>query len=162
MLPHLNGSMAPDMNANAKGVFYGFTLKHQKGHFIRAIMESIGYIIKRNIEVLSEMGIEVTEIRSLGGGSKSPVWSQIKADILGKRLYTMDCVEAACLGAAILAGKAVGAFASVDKACESMVHAKAQYDPDPRHELVYAGRYADFKKLFADLTGMFAQSAGHD
>lgn len=68
MLPHLNGSMAPDMNANAKGVYFGFTMLHKKKHFMRAIMEAIGYIIRRNIDALSEMGIEVTELRSLGGG----------------------------------------------------------------------------------------------
>ncbi|HEX7556151.1 MAG TPA: FGGY family carbohydrate kinase, partial [Leptolinea sp.] len=49
-LPHLSGSMAPDVNAKAKGVFFGFTMKHGKPHFIRAIMESVGYIIRRNIE----------------------------------------------------------------------------------------------------------------
>jgi xylulokinase len=123
-------------------------------------MESIGYIVKRNIEVLADMGIEVSEIRSLGGGAKSPVWSQIKADILGKSLYTMDCAEAACLGAAILAGQAVGVFHSVSEACESMVHVKAQFDPDPANAKVYAERFADYKKLFADMAGMFAQSAG--
>ena len=107
MLPHLTGSLAPDVNSKAKGVFYGFTLKHNRAHFVRAIFEAIGYIIRRNIDALANMGIDVTELRSLGGGSKSEVWNQIKADITGKTLITVDCEESACLGAAILAGKAI-------------------------------------------------------
>jgi xylulokinase len=76
MLPHLNGSMAPDVNPKAKGVIYGFTLKHRKPHFIRAIMEALGYLVRRNIEALGDLGIEVDEIRSLGGGARSAVWNQ--------------------------------------------------------------------------------------
>jgi Sugar (pentulose and hexulose) kinases len=98
MLPHLTGSLAPDVNSKAKGVFYGFTLKHNRGHFVRSIFEAIGFIIRRNIEALADMGIQVTELRSLGGGSKSAVWNQIKADITGKTLITVDCDESACLG----------------------------------------------------------------
>ncbi len=155
MLPHLNGSMAPDMNANAKGVYYGFTLKHKKMHFIRAIMESIGYIIRRNIEALENMGIEVKELRSLGGGSKSSVWNQIKADITQKDLLIMDCKEAACLGAAILAGKAIGAFKSIEEACDSMIKIKDSYKPNIENRNIYDKSFYAYKKLFAALEEMF-------
>jgi len=155
MLPHLNGSMAPDMNSKAKGVFYGFTLKHGKGHFIRAIMESIGYIILRNIEALNDMGIEVKEIRSLGGGSRSAVWNQIKADITQKTLYTVECKEAACLGAAILAGKAIGVFASIEDAVQKMIKIEAYYTPNTENKEIYARSFLHYKKLFADLNGLF-------
>jgi len=158
MLPHLNGSMAPDMNANAKGVYYGFTMKHKKKHFIRAIMESVGYIIRRNIEALEDMGIEVKELRSLGGGSRSAVWNQIKADITQKTLYVMDCKEAACLGAAILAGKAVGAFSSIEDACENMIKVKARFEPNKENFEKYNVMFARYKKLFNDLTEMFNNS----
>ncbi|BDF57197.1 xylulokinase [Christensenellaceae bacterium] len=157
-LPHLNGSMAPDINPKAKGVFYGFTLAHKKPHFIRAFMESVGYVIRRNIEALEHAGVQVTEIRSLGGGSKSVLWNQIKADITGKNLCTSNTKEAACLGAAILAGNAVGMFDSVEEACERMVSVKRKYMPIMENEEVYADGYAKFKKLFADLTSMFNEA----
>jgi len=155
MLPHLTGSMAPDVNSRAKGVFYGFTLKHRKPHFIRAIYESIGYIIRRNIDALEEMGIEVTELRSLGGGSKSKVWNQIKADITGKTLITVDCVESACLGAAILAGKAIGIFPDIEIACNEMISEKERFYPNPDNEEIYKKGYLFYKKLFKDLESMF-------
>ncbi len=155
MLPHLNGSMAPDMNANAKGVYYGFTMKHRKPHFVRAIMESIGYIIRRNIDVLQAMGIEINQLRSLGGGSKSAVWNEIKADITGKELVLMDSKEAACRGAAILAGTAIHVFEDLKSACESMLSVKQVYKPNPANKDVYEQGYANYKALFADLNRMF-------
>jgi xylulokinase len=158
MLPHLSGSMAPDMNAKAKGVWFGFTLQHTKAHFVRSIYESLGYIIRRNVEALSDMGIEVKEIRSSGGGSKSPVWNQIKSDILGIDLLTMKSKEAATLGAAILAGKATGIFSSLDDAVKNMAEVKERYTPNQENRKVYDQGYEMYKKLFHDLNGCFEKS----
>jgi len=154
-MPHLSGSMAPDVNAKAKGVFFGFTMKHGKPHFIRAIMESVGYIIRRNIEALENAGLRVSELRSSGGGSKSPLWNQIKADIIGRPLVTIKCAEAACLGAAILAGTAIGMFDSVEKACQSMAEEKARFIPNKENRGAYDIGYEDYKRLFSDLNGLF-------
>jgi len=158
MLPHLSGSMAPDVNAKAKGVWFGFTLQHTKAHFVRSIMESLGYIIRRNIDSLADMGIEVKEIRSSGGGSKSPVWNQIKSDILGMDLVTMQCKEAACTGAAILAGKATGIFPSIDAAVENMSKEKDRYKPNRENKSVYDKGYVMYQKLFCDLGDSFDRS----
>lgn len=155
MLPHLAGSLAPDVKSSAKGVFYGFTLLHKKGHFARAIMESLAYIVRRNIEALGDMGIEVKEIRSLGGGSKSPIWNQIKADVLGCKLMTATAKEAACLGVAILAGKAVGIFPSVYEAVVNMTHVKEEYEPNLENKETYDTCYSAYKELFGSLDQMF-------
>lgn len=159
MLPHLSGSMAPDMNADAKGVFFGFTLKHRKAHFIRAVLESIGCILRRNVDALSNMGIQVDEIRSLGGGSKSRTWNQIKADMLGIPVVTMDSKEAACLGAAILAGTAVGVFDGVESACQAMVHEKERFIPAPSNKPVYDRLYQMYRSVFDALKESFARNA---
>jgi len=158
MLPHLNGSMAPDVNPKAKGVFCGFTLKHRKPHFIRAIMEALGYLVRRNIEALGNIGIEIGEIRSLGGGARSAVWNQIKADITGRALVTMQCPEAASLGAAILAGKAVGMYGDIADACGKMIRVAGRFDPDPACREIYDKNYESYKQLFNDLTGLFRKS----
>lgn len=157
MLPHLNGSMAPDVNPTARGVFYGFTLKHQKPHFIRAIMESLGYLVRRNIDALGNIGIEVSEIRSLGGGARSAVWNQIKADITGRPLITMQCAEAASLGAAILAGKALGIYDSVGDACKKMIKTDRRFEPDPAFRETYDRNYERYKQLFHDLSDLFSK-----
>jgi sugar (pentulose or hexulose) kinase len=154
-LPHFNGSMAPDVNSKAKGVFYGVTLKHSKAHFVRSIMESVGYIIKRNIEELSKMGIEVNEIRALGGGSRDETWNQIISDITGKKVISMKCSEAACLGAAIIAGKAIGMYPSVEEACRKMISPAKIYEPNASNADVYGNGFQDYKQLFLDLLPMF-------
>lgn len=158
MLPHLAGSNAPDVNAKAKGVWFGFTLQHTRGHFMRAVMESLGYIVRRNIDAMADMGIEVKEIRSLGGGSKSEVWNQIKSDICQIPLETVNSVEAASLGAAILAGKATGVFEDVGAAVDRMVKVKKRTEPDPEKKEVYDAGYRMYQDLFRDLEGCFEKT----
>lgn len=159
-LPHLQGSMAPDVNLNAKGVFYGATLKHTRAHFIRSIMESLGYIICRNLEAINDMGLEIRQIRTMGGGSKSDLWNQIKADITGKTLYvTYSSQDTACLGAAILAGKAAGVFASTESAVDSMVKIKKSFEPNMENHQIYAEQYEKFKLLFRCLSPLFNEDA---
>lgn len=159
-LPHLQGSMAPDVNLNAKGVFYGATLKHKRAHFIRSIMESLGYIICRNLEAIDDMGLEVKQIRTMGGGSKSDIWNQIKADITGKTLHiTYSSQDTACLGAAILAGYAAGVFESIESAVDSMVKIKKTFEPNKENHEIYKKQYEKFKVLFNSLEGLFELDA---
>ena len=155
MLPHLQGAMAPESNPKVKGGFYGFTLHHSKPHFIRSIMEAIAFVLKRNIEVLEDLGIKVTEIRSLGGGSKSSLWSQIKADVTQCPVYTMQNKEASCLGAAMLAGVAIGIYPNLKKAVEKMVRVKKRIEPQKDNEPAYQKAYHYYLDLYNSLPGMF-------
>jgi len=155
MLPHLQGAMAPEANPKAKGVFYGFTLKHTKAHFARAIMEAIACIVRRNIDVLEEMKISVNEIRVLGGGARSDIWNQIKADITGKPVIRTENEEAACLGAAILAGKAVGMYKDIKDAVSNMVKIKKKFEPDGENFKIYKQTYQKYVKLYENLCKLF-------
>lgn len=96
----------------------------------------------------------------MGGGSKSDIWNQIKADITGKPLnITYSSQDTACLGAAILAGCAAGIFSSMESAVTAMVRIKDTYEPDMgRHEM-YRQQYKKFKLLFSSLEPVFAADA---
>ena len=157
VLPHLQGAMAPEDNAKAKGVFYGITLRHTRAHFLRAIMEAIGFIVRRNIEVMENLGISVNELRCLGGGARSAVWNQIKADITGRPVLTMENEEAACLGAAIIAGVGVGIFDSIESACSRMVKVKKCFKPNRKNEKVYSENYRKYMDLYNSLIPVFAK-----
>lgn len=157
MLPHLQGAMAPEIDPRAKGVFYGFTLKHTKAHFARAIMEAIACIVRRNIDVLESLKIKVNEIRVLGGGAKSQVWNQIKADLTKRPVLTTSNAEAACLGAAVLAGKAIGLFKSIEDACDSMVKIEKRFEPNSLNFDVYDRTYERYVELYENLKRMFAK-----
>jgi len=155
MLPHLQGAMAPESNPRARGVFYGFTLHHSKPHFIRSIMEAIAFVLKRNVDVLEDLGIKVTEIRSLGGGSKSSLWSKIKADVTQRPVYIMQNEEAACLGAAILAGVATGIYPNLKEAVAKISQVKKRIEPKRDNKLVYQNAYSRYLNLYNSMQNMF-------
>jgi len=157
MLPHLQGAMAPEANPKAKGVFYGFTLRHGRNHFTRAIMEAVGFIVRRNIEVIEDLGIPVNEIRALGGGARSRVWKQMEADITQRPVLTTTNEEAATLGAAILAGKAVGLYASIEEAAGQMVQIKERFEPQAAHRAVYDEAYRQYARLYDTVCPLFEQ-----
>jgi len=155
MLPHLQGAMAPEANPKASGVFYGFTLRHSRNHFTRAIMESVGFIVRRNIEVIEGLGVPVSEVRALGGGARSRIWKQMEADIIGRPVLTTTNEEAATLGAAILAGKAVGLYSNIEEAAERMIQIKERFDPNPNHKAVYDEVFNTYVKLYDALCPLF-------
>jgi len=155
MLPHLQGAMAPEANPKASGVFYGFTLRHSRGHFTRAIMEGVSFIVRRNIEVIEKLGVPVDEVRSLGGGARSSIWKQLEADILGRPVLTTTNEEAATLGAAILAGKAVGLYSSVEEAAERMIQIKQRFEPNTANRGVYDDTFGTYVRLYEALCPLF-------
>ena len=133
-LPYLCGSTMPKYNPDARGSFTGLTTEHTPIHMARSIMESVACILKSNLDAL---GVEVDEIRVMGGGSKSPLWCQMKADLTRKRLTTLKNSETACLGSAILAGVGSGAFASVEAATELISTDKTYTPSDEDYTDVY-------------------------
>ncbi len=138
-IPHLCGTVVPN-NPRAKGVFFGVELKHTRAHFARAIMESVAYMIKEYVEFL---GVDIDEIRSMGGGARSKLWCNIKGSVLNKRITTLKENETACLGSAIFAGVGINAFDSVESAVNSLVIKNLTYNP---LESNYDELYKDYKE----------------
>lgn len=125
-LPYLCGSTMPKYNPSARGSFTGITPEHTPAHFVRSIMESITCMLKSNLDYLA---VPVDEIRIMGGGAKSPLWCNMKANLTGKKLITLKNKETATLGSAIFAGVGAGIFESVEKAAE-MILLDKEYLPD--------------------------------
>ena len=148
LLPHLSGASCPEFNPKAKGVFFGITLSHKKEHFTRAILESIAFMLKRNLEVLQEMGIQINEVISLGGAAKSNLWLKIKADVVNKKFVTVECDEAACLGIAMLSGVASGIFKNLEQAVKKMVHIKDTVLPDKKNNKIYEKAYKRYLEIY--------------
>ena len=155
LLPHFMGASSPEFNPNAKGALFGLSLYHGQGHVIRAIVESVAYMLRRNVEMLEEVGVEVKEVRSTGGAARSHLWNQIKADVLQKTVLTVNTEETAALGAALLAGLAAGTFLSLDKAVQSMVSVKERFSPLKVNQKIYDERYKKYVKLYSSLEGLF-------
>ncbi|OGO28245.1 MAG: hypothetical protein A2W33_06965 [Chloroflexi bacterium RBG_16_52_11] len=151
MLPHLMGAFSPEENPAARGVFSGFTLSHSKGYFVRALLEGVAFNLRQNLAAMNEAGLHFNEVRTSGGGARSPLWNQIKADVCGMPILTLANEETALLGDAILAGVASGIFSSVREACAEMVAIKERIQPgDARvaYESAYQ-RYYDLNQCLA-------------
>ena len=156
VLPHLEGAYCPEFNPAAKAVFFGATLRHSKAHFIRAILESVAFMLKRNLALLENMGTPIRTIYSLGGAARSDLWLQIKADVLQKSITTLQVEEAPLLGAAILGATATRQYATIDEAVGHMVQGKKVIEPDPALEAVYRRGYERYIKLYESLIPLFS------
>ena len=97
LIPHLAGAFSPEINPDAKGIFYGFSLGHTRGHFVMSLFESVAFMLRENIEMLEELEVPVDKICSLGGGAQSDFWMQLKANVLNRELLTVETKEATCL-----------------------------------------------------------------
>ena len=121
-LPYLSGERTPHANPLAQGGFVGLTLRHGRGHATRAVLEGVAFGLRDNLELLRAAGVGAPgELRVAGGGAVSPLWRQILADALGTPLAPVEAPEAAAVGAALLAGVGVGAWADVPEACAAAV-----------------------------------------
>ena len=160
MLPHLAGAFSPEYEPAARGVFAGFTLAHTRGHFVRAVLEAVAFMLRRNLELLAQAGATATEIRSHGGGARSPLWSQVKADVCGRPIVTLAGEDAAVRGDAMLAGVAVGAFKDLAAAEGALVTTGDRFEPDPANHAAYDDAYDRYVRLFDALRPEFERADG--
>jgi sugar (pentulose or hexulose) kinase len=162
VLPHLQGAMAPDANPDARGVVLGLALHHGRDHLARAILESVAFVIRRNVEVLEELGVRVDSIRASGGGARSRVWKQIEADVTGREVRITGQPEAATLGACILAGSGAGLYDSIAEAAGRMVRMTDVFEPAAGNSARYDDAYATYRAATIALDPLYArEAAGH-
>lgn len=154
-LPHLAGAFSPEYVPEARGVLYGLTLHHGRACLVRAVLESVAFMLRRNVELLASAGATAGEIRSHGGGARSAFWNQVKADVCGMPVLTMAGEDAAVRGDAMLAGVAAGVYGDLAEAGRAMVAPKARFDPDPANRAAYDDAYATYIELFDALRPLF-------
>jgi len=158
-LPSLMGAMAPTWNEAARGTFAGFTLAHARGHFVRALLEGSAYAVHDITSRMQEAGLELSELRVMGGGAKSQLWNQIKANVTGLQVSVPEVLETTALGAAFLALVGIGTYASLSKAAENIVHIRQCIDPQPEAQSVYAEAYERYRQTYFALLPVFEQAA---
>ena len=160
-LPTLMGAMAPTWNAAARGTFFGFTLAHSRDHFFRAVLEGSAYAVRDNTDQMQAIGLQLDEIRVVGGGSKSPLWNQIKADVTGLPVVVPEITETTALGAAFLGLVGTGAFSSLSEAGEHVVQIAKRYEPQPANQAAYQESYHMYRELYFSLLPVFERVTGN-
>jgi xylulokinase len=150
-LPYMAGERSPLWDSKARGVFFGLSYDKTRAHLIRAAMEGVGYSLLHNLRTAEEVGANVTELISVGGASNSRLWTQIKADIVGRPIHVPFSDHATTLGVAILAGVGIGVYDSFAEAVERTVHIQRTHMPDDRNHTIYASYYELYIELYQRL-----------
>ena len=153
-LPYLSGERTPHPDPDARGAFVGLSLRHGRGHLTRAVLEGVAFGLKDSVELMKPLGLSVDRVRIAGGGTRSPVWRQILADILASELATTDATEGAAYGAALLGGVGAGVFESVEAASDRAVREVERVLPGANVSR-YAEIYPRYRALYPALAPEF-------
>ncbi|HSJ34964.1 MAG TPA: xylulokinase [Acidimicrobiia bacterium] len=156
-LPYLTGERTPHPDPLARGAFVGLTVRHDLRHMTRAVLEGVAFGLKDGLDLMTEAGLATpTQIRASGGGTRSALWRQILADVLGAEIVSVSTEEGAAYGAALLAGVGSGWFDSVEAACAEVVDVRPSASPSEETE-AYAARHAVYRNLYPALSPTFNQ-----
>ena len=151
-LPHLAGERTPYMDPKARAAFTGLTVRHGRGHLVRAVMEGVVMALKQGLVLMQETGVPIDQIVASGGGTRHPLWLQLMADIFNQPVYLSTSEEAAARVAAILAGAGTGVFASTRQASQEIGRTAGEaVQPIPQNSLLYEEAFPAFCQLYPAL-----------
>jgi xylulokinase len=158
MLPYFLGEKTPLFDPLARGVFFGLMLHHTKAHMFRAILEAVCYGFRHHVDELRSAGLDPVRVFGTNGGSRSELWTQIAADVLGQEIRVYQHHPGSALGAAFVAGMGVGTFHRWDDisafAGEGIVR-----EPDSRAHRIYDRAYALYRDIYENLKEDFKLAA---
>lgn len=156
-LPYLMGERSPINDTNARGTFIGMTMDTSRSDLVQAVLEGVAFAIRDSFEVARSLGLDIPSSKLCGGGSKSPLWRTIFANVLGIPLELLKTEQGPGYGGAILAMVGCGAYPSVQAAVGELVEVASVVEPDEELTHRYEERYQQFRKLYPALKQTFAQ-----
>jgi xylulokinase len=151
VLPHFAGSGTPWLDTRSKGAILGLTFATSHHEIAQALLEGLCFELRVNLDLLHRAGLEIAELHAVGGGAKSPLWLQLKADICQIPLRVPEVTDAACLGAALLAGVGAGQYADLASAVAQTVHLETRVEPQLESASAYEPRYALYRQVYPTL-----------
>jgi len=154
-LPYLYGERTPHADANARGVFFGLSARHQRSHLARSVMEGITFGLKDSLELIKNKEVNLSRIRAIGGGVKSQLWQQILADIFELPIDLLEVEEGPAYGAAIIAGVGVGAYENFKEADNKLINIKKTIEPKESNFEAYQKNYKTYKDLYPALKDIY-------
>ncbi|MDL2236434.1 xylulokinase [Christensenellaceae bacterium OttesenSCG-928-K19] len=158
-LPYLNGEKTPISDHNARGTFFGLSLRHGMPELCRSVMEGVTFAMRDTIEICRDFDLQITEVRANGGGAKSALWRQMQADIYNEQVVTMNLEEGPAAGGAIMAAVGAGHFASIQEACDTLLKKTSTTEPIAENVKIYNDYYQTYKSLYPALKDNFKKQA---
>lgn len=150
VMPYFTPTGTPHFDAQVTGAILGLRLSSTRGQVVRALLEGVALEMRLNLDILHRSGGEVREFRAIGGGARSDMWNQLKADVVNKPIRVPDIVEAGCLGAAMLARSACE-NTSVQELADRQVRIRSECRPRPKYAAWYEKRFDLYQKLYPTL-----------
>jgi xylulokinase len=148
VLPHFAGSGTPTFDTSSKAAILGLTFATTRADLAKAILEGLTYELRLNLELLKAGGVKIDVLRAIGGGAKSALWLQLKADITGIPVVTPKITEAAGFGAALLAGVGAGLFPSAREAANCFLQLTDEYQPDSARHAAYTRQFELYEQVY--------------
>ena len=155
-LPYLSGERTPYPDPLARGSFVGLTLRHDRAHMTRAVLEGVAFSMKDCFALLQGAGLgAVKEVRIAGGGAKGALWRKIVASALGLPMVTVTSTEGAAYGAALLGAVGAGAWPNVEAACDATIQVTGRDEPVSEWTQAYEALYPRYRELYPALKPTF-------
>lgn len=148
VLPHFAGAATPYMDTGSKGAILGLTTATTVSDIYRACMEGVAYEMLLNMDCLRDSGIHFHMLHATGGGARSQVWMQMKADVLNLPITALQTADAGTVGSAMLTGIATGCFEDLTDAAAHMVKKEKVYQPDPVMHQKYMEVYERYRQVY--------------
>jgi len=153
-LPHFCGAGTPMVDPTSKGAILGLSFATTQASLAKAVLEGLTFELRVNLDLLRDSGVAIEQLHAVGGGAKSALWLQLKADICGVPLKVPRVTEAACLGAGILAAVGAGVCPDVHSAVAAAVRFDRLVEPDAAAHKAYTERYALYRQLYPSLIAL--------
>jgi xylulokinase len=147
-LAHFEGSYNPWMDPGSTGVIQGLRLGTTPEQIFKALLEAITFELRESISRLRASGVAIDALRATGGGARSAAWLQLKADILGVPVSTINVRETGCLAAACLAATAIGHYGSAHEAIDTLVREAQRFECRQDVHDCYADPFSQYLRLY--------------
>jgi xylulokinase len=142
------GERTPHLDATARGGWIGMTASHRRADLVRALIEGVSYSQRDCLEIVESLGVAVESVRASGGGAKSPIWRQLLASVLNRRVVTLETQEGSAYGAALLALAGSGEYQSVEEVCRVAIRETESVSPRSEDISVYAKGHKVYQALY--------------
>ncbi len=156
-LPYLSGERTPHADPDARACFIGLTLAHGRGHMVRAVMEGVAYAMRDSLEIIQSLNVPVRQIRASGGGSRSPLWRQIQADVFGQKVVSIQAEQGPAYGVGLLAAVGGGCFKSVEEACQATIEVVKETSTQKSAVKHYNRAFPTYRNLYDHLKSDFKE-----
>lgn len=159
VLPYFSGAATPYMDPEARGAVVGLRDSTTSIDIYQGLMEGVTFEMRLNLECLEAAGIQVNVLYATGGGAQSPIWLQMKADILNKRIITLGSAQSGTLGCIMLAGVACGVYENLSEASDIFVKPEKEYIPDLKKHDIYMIYYKKYRRMYRAVGNILKEEA---